>query len=903
MKSYYTTLFEATALVALSMAISANAKDSTTPMPGVSVSEIVVTANKREQNIQNVGISIQTASGDTLIKLGINDPNDLQKIAPGFRANHTIFGTSVFTIRGVGFQDQSLAGSPTVSVYLDEAPLPFTSLTRGAILDLQRVEILKGPQGTLFGNNATGGAINYIANKPTDLYQAGGDFSYGRFSSVNATGFISGPITHTLDARLAVSSQTSGAWQTGYGPQSGQSIGGTDLLNGRLALLWKPSHRFKALLTVNGWRDTSFNQMGQLFGIAKLSPTNALSPTIANYPLAPHNDQAAGWNSCVNISPSDPIVGQQYGALLTAPNGVQLSEGPGSVAQAGGQPSNCIPARNKNIYFSAALRMDYELSPDLMVTSISEFQRFDRRSGIDGTGIPVQDFQSVQFGKVKSVYQELRLAGNIWKKGHWIIGANYEHEKTHDAFLQSFIGGTTAPSNIPFAALCAPFGAPTSTCTSAESSKLYTGASTPAVANPGYNASQYPAFIVDAIGPTFPTNNQQTTDYAIYASGEYPILDNLTLLGGVRYTNSDKHGQGCALDGGNGDRAKLGKDFSNLVEALSHTITFDQYLNGGGFGINPGSGGCSTTGPGPLYLTYGQNFPQGILKQSNVAWKAGINWKVTPDNLLYASVSQGYKEGSFPTIALTAYTQLAPVFQEGLLSYEAGFKSTLFDHQLTVNGAGFYYDYTNKQILGSIIDPVFGPVQALVNIPKSHVVGFELSGVWAPAFLPGLAISPGVSHQSSRVDGCAAVQSRACIGGDFFAYDAFGGRPDVTGQPFPMAPAWQATLDAEYDWKPRDDIGAFFGINLSYESDTHALFANSNPDPVKEATYNSLSIPGYTLIDLRAGVSHGPWRFELWGHNVTNKWYFIGAAHLVDTLVHYTGMPATYGLTLSYRFQ
>src|SRR6202012_2127828 len=141
--------------------------------------EGIVTAHKRQENSQNVGASIVAASGEKLTQMGITDTASLQKIGPGFNVTPNYYGTSVFTIRGVGFQDTSLASSPTVTVYADEAPLPFSILTAGTTLDLQRVEVLKGPQGTLFGNNATGGAIKYIANKPTDTFQAGADFTYG----------------------------------------------------------------------------------------------------------------------------------------------------------------------------------------------------------------------------------------------------------------------------------------------------------------------------------------------------------------------------------------------------------------------------------------------------------------------------------------------------------------------------------------------------------------------------------------------------------------------------------------------------------------------------------------------------------------------------------------------------
>src|SRR6202012_708117 len=126
----------------------------------------------------------------------------------------------------------------------------------------------------------------------------------------------------------------------------------------------------------------------------------------------------------------------------------------------------------------------------------------------------------------------------------------------------------------------------------------------------------------------------------------------------------------------------------------------------------------------PLYQSFGNTFPGGTLNQHNISWTAGLNWKVTPTTLLYFTASQGYKGGSFPTVAMSSAAQANPVHQENLISYEGGFKGTWFDHQVTLNGAGFYYDYTDKQILGAETDPIFGPLATLVNVPKSHVIGF-----------------------------------------------------------------------------------------------------------------------------------------------------------------------------------
>jgi outer membrane receptor protein involved in Fe transport len=284
-----------------------------------------------------------------------------------------------------------------------------------------------------------------------------------------------------------------------------------------------------------------------------------------------------------------------------------------------------------------------------------------------------------------------------------------------------------------------------------------------------------------------------------------------------------------------------------------------------------------------------------------VAWRAGLNWKAVPNTLLYVNVSQGFKAGSFPTIAASTYSELVPVHQESLLSYEAGLKSTLFDRQVTIDGAGFYYDYHDKQILGDINDPIFGPLAALVNIPQSHVVGFELAAVWTPDAIEGLTITPAVSYQQSRIDSCSASESPNCIGGHFHGYDQFGNYADLNGESFPSAPEWQASLDAEYDWKLRDDITASVGVNVNYISQTNTWLTDPTPPP--GVVTDPLKVPGYTLVDLRAGISRDAWRFELWGHNVTNAYYWTAANHVIDTVVRYAGMPATYGFTLSYRYQ
>ena len=181
--------------------------------------EIIVTAQKREQSINDVGLTIEAFSGEELAKRKITSLSDVASAVPGLSYAATATSTPVFTLRGVGFYDSSLAGYPTVSVYTDEIPLQFPAMTKHSAFDLQRLEVLKGPQGTLFGQNSTGGAINYVTAKPTNAFDAGLSLNYARFNTIQAQGYVSGPITDTLKARLAgMYSNQDGFYENGASP-------------------------------------------------------------------------------------------------------------------------------------------------------------------------------------------------------------------------------------------------------------------------------------------------------------------------------------------------------------------------------------------------------------------------------------------------------------------------------------------------------------------------------------------------------------------------------------------------------------------------------------------------------------------------------------------------------------
>jgi iron complex outermembrane recepter protein len=392
------------AVSALALASSAQAQVADPRAAAISsdspqVTEIVVTAQKRQQNLADVPISVAVIGSQQLQQAGVRSTEDLYKVVPGLSFTETQFDAPVFTLRGVGFNDSSLAAAPTVSVYVDQVPLPYSAMTRGGMLDLDHVEILKGPQGTLFGENSTGGAINFIAAKPTAVFAAGADVSYGSYNTVNAQGFVSGPIADGLTARLAISDDESGPWQ--QSTTRNASLGATHVFTGRLLLDYRPSDKLKIEVNLNGWHDGSDTQAAQFVGLFAAVP-GPLPATIANEPVVT-SPRAADWT-------------------------------PG------------MPFRRNNSFYQGSVRADWSLAPELTITSITAYEHFDRRGLEDASGTPTQDLNLGVGGNIATFDQELRLAGD-YDRLHWVVGGNYEDDKIHDhqvVFLQdspaSFVG-------------------------------------------------------------------------------------------------------------------------------------------------------------------------------------------------------------------------------------------------------------------------------------------------------------------------------------------------------------------------------------------------------------------------------------------------------------------------------
>jgi iron complex outermembrane recepter protein len=284
------------------------------PGLGGQIEEIVVTAQKREQSIGDVSIAISAFSGDDMKALGIVDTRDLGAFVPGFTYADSGFNTPVYTLRGIGFNEASQTASSTVGVYVDEFNLPFPVMSKGANLDLERVEVLKGPQGTLYGRNTTGGAVNYIANRAGESFEAGLSAGYSSYETWDAEAYVSGPVADDLRVRLAARSLYSGeGWQTSL-TRPDDTLGRKDRQSARLGVDWDATDALDIRVTLDGWRDRSEPQAPQAVYIRAQNPVLgnlALHQQVREHPLVPadtDNNRVADWTTGLDYRLNDSFI-------------------------------------------------------------------------------------------------------------------------------------------------------------------------------------------------------------------------------------------------------------------------------------------------------------------------------------------------------------------------------------------------------------------------------------------------------------------------------------------------------------------------------------------------------------------------------------------------------------------
>jgi iron complex outermembrane receptor protein len=384
------------------------AADNTVEAGGLE--EITVTAQRREESAQSVGIAMAVLPGGSLEAKSIANVNDLQNAVPSLQIEPA-FGSSQpqFRLRGVGFIDYTSNNASPVGVSIDDVALALPIQTQGLLFDLDRVEVLYGPQGTLYGRNTTGGEINFVTNRPTADTHAGATVEYGSYNQFTGQGFVSGSIADGLKGRLSVATEQGGAWQ--YNRLNGDSLGSRDKVALRGQLEFDPTQAIDFRLETYWARDKS--------------------DEIGLHLIAPYHPYNAGLGGPTIPADTDPhITGWQLDPVFAGVTGLSPDSKPG------------LDNENYGVNFTG--NIDFG---GARLTSITAWNKMIRREYGDWDATQYYDSDEYFRSYLKVISEEMRIASTGTGPLSWVGGVFYSDQNLDENFYSDF-----SDSNIGFPA-------------------------------------------------------------------------------------------------------------------------------------------------------------------------------------------------------------------------------------------------------------------------------------------------------------------------------------------------------------------------------------------------------------------------------------------------------------------
>ncbi len=351
--------------------------------------EVVVTANRREERLQDVGISVTALGSDSLGNLNITTATDIIRAVPSLKMNAYSSSQVVFNIRGVAQNSYGDEQEPPVAVYQDDSYSSSINLASFPVFDLERVEALRGPQGTLFGRNATGGAIQFISRKPTEEFEGYAAATFGRFNQQIFEGALSGPFSDNWQGRIAfISNQDDGYIKELFPGQEDRAANDHYALRGRIA--WQPTDGTDVNLILRYLRADKERQAG----------------------LYSHEPACPNANRQGEFTPADfacPFWGTPPGAAGTG------YQNPAIIPSRGGDPwatdESSLSYVDRTIR-AATLRIDSRIGA-LDFVSITDYQNADKFYIEGGDASPVLGVVFYQGSDIEQYSEELRLSGDF----------------------------------------------------------------------------------------------------------------------------------------------------------------------------------------------------------------------------------------------------------------------------------------------------------------------------------------------------------------------------------------------------------------------------------------------------------------------------------------------------------
>ena len=698
------------------------------------LSTVTVTTQKVEESIQDVPIAVSAFDEDAINRLQLTGGPDLVKAVPNVSFTKGQFTGNNFKVRGIGNDAVAQSSDAGVGIHQNDVPLATNFLFEQEYFDIERVEVLRGPQGTLYGRNATGGVVNIITRKPVlGEFGANAELTYGNYDTIKAKGMVNLPIGDSLALRVAGALTQ----RDGYTKNTvdGSDIDGRDLWSVRATLGFEPTENFRGWVS---WEHFEEDDDRQRSG-KQLCKKDPLKTSFGNIPItgadllvtslgcqdAPLNESYEKTNSVGNLAGGLGIAaGLLNGDVFTSPLDKNLRN-----IQSAFTP---IYKAEQDLY---TLKLEYDVTDALRLTSITSqnetslvsVQDMNRLipdvefNDLTGAGPAAALYNSLfpggfvadpqlgtlntlvsadlSGGKSETFTQELRLQSDFDGKLNFNLGAIYMDGEAIDPqdpnagyyVLSNALTALTQYNNALVGLNIVP---PTSTCPDPGTGTLpglFCGLVP--VATPDGTASLLEGTVDGDGGNYFRSlSPYRLTSTAIFGEVYYDITDTLKFTLGLRNTKDEKE--------------------QDVVPTWLFTPTFAY----------------------PAIQNGDPLMPTGILKAefNETTGRAGLDWSpevsFTDDTLIYGFYSKGYKGGGLNPPQPVGANLFPQTFDpEFVNAYELGTKNTFAQNTQSLNATVFYYDYEGYQI-----SQIVNRTAANFNV-NAELTGFELEYLWTPA--------------------------------------------------------------------------------------------------------------------------------------------------------------------------
>ena len=377
--------------------------------------EVIVTANKRDQSMQDVSIAMTAFTGDELQQYGWSDVTQIANQTPNLDIKYA-WGNSmpIYTIRGVGMNSFQASDTPSVGLFIDEVFQTSLVSMGTQLFDMERVEVLKGPQGALFGRNTNGGAVSYLSRRPDEEASGYVRADYGRYQRTELEAAYGGALSDTLLGRAALYSIRQGDGYV-FDRTSGKDLGEVDIFAGRVQLLWQPTESFDANLKLYGSRDRSQPSVFQHIGFWSRD-FQAGVPGASRYCGSFAAGRTPDPRECVDVLGYSDTDGDSYAGDYTDRRDTPIYSG----------------AKLENDSYGATFSMNIDFE-NFTLTSITNAQQYDRVQPKESDANPLLFVDLVFNSDVFQFSQELRLTSSIDGPFSWVAGVILSNDEVSES--------------------------------------------------------------------------------------------------------------------------------------------------------------------------------------------------------------------------------------------------------------------------------------------------------------------------------------------------------------------------------------------------------------------------------------------------------------------------------------